>query len=299
MLERWNNDADIPLNKIDVKDLKYMFNICDYYFLGNYIQRKLKEQSSTIKFKLNPRLKTSIAICRKHNKSSYTIEFNYSLIKRISTDNITRNRQIGGIPCLSILMGFILNMEHELTHMLIHVDDIKEACHGPEFKIRLRKIFGQIEVKHTSFKHELKDLLNREKLKIGMNVKYINKNERFSGVIIKLNPKRAKIRRQDGQVWNVNYDCIISINSTDITSNDNTHCSSLNSGTSTKTINSLSSDNVAKGQRVYWNHKGRGGEIDKHSGIIVRLNTKTVGIECDNGDYWRVSYNLIKLENLY
>lgn len=73
----------------------------------------------------------------------------------------------------------------------------------PFHMLNLDKVDTAIDHQHKS------GHLNRNNLKLGDHVGWINKSgEDFFGVVIKLNPKMAKIQLSSGAVWSVAY-CLL------------------------------------------------------------------------------------------
>ncbi len=118
----------------------------------------------------------------------------------------------------------------------------------------------------------------KRNLRQGQQIEYFDpaENRAISAVIIEFKRTRASVRNvDDGRVWNIPY-YYININAIDTTI----------SGSANK--QGLDRNEVKIGDKV--------GFIDKNNveryGDIVRLNQKTVTLNCDGGK-WRVSYSFL------
>ncbi len=199
--ERFGGQSDPP--SMSNSDLQRLFQLYDSYFFGGYINHLLTSTSSTLTIVFSSRMTKNYGYCAKKG-CIYNLSLSWATHQRIAAETNPRNQQLGGIPCQTTFTCLQLTFEHELIHLVLFLEKVKEKSHGPIFRQRLFNIFGQTEVAHHTHETEF----SREEAQLGMRVSFTYKGQTILGAIYRINPKRAKIHTDDGQIFNISYSSI-------------------------------------------------------------------------------------------
>ncbi len=275
-------------------DLSRLFELYDKIFFRGQIQKKLDETNSTVEFKFSAHTSTAGTCSRKGCK--WKINIPIKLFQGLFQKG-EKNLLTNGIWCTSKLDCLQLTFEHELMHLLMQLygysvmkpeyDQPNDTFtgHGKLFQCMVFIYFGHTAYKHDLFKGEASTKIKKEDAQIGMRVKYFsNKDqEEYHGRIIKMNPKKAIVQRDDGREWNIPYTMLEQSDKSvpDIPKVPDIPVPSKPS-TSTK-------DRFKVGMRITYIHKGK-----THYGVIFRINPKRASVNLDDGTTPLIPYHMLK-----
>jgi hypothetical protein len=183
--------------------LTALFDIIDEVHFSGRIMDAIKQNGYTFVIKPGHGKGRKVAgFCQKIG-CNYKIELGMGIFKSINS-----KRKTNGIICHTALECLMSTLAHEMVHLLCYVFcEKKERGHGKIFQAIALNLFG-----HTAFRHSLSDevfaedrMVTRDTCRVGMTLMKHHKGQSDVGVVIKCNPKRAKMRFADGKIWVVPY----------------------------------------------------------------------------------------------
>lgn len=258
--------------------LDNMFKLYDYYFFSNLITNSLNKMGGSTIFEFTDKMTSTGGTCSQIGRCQYKIKISSDRLNTLTVENIS-NIHVNGITPIDKIEALQLIFEHELVHMLLQMFSLVNEMHGPFFKTITANLFG-----HTDFRHGITERrlignipsfsqrVTKDQLFVGQTVSYKSKTgEIVTGIITKLNPKRAEMKTSLGGKL-VPYGIILP-------SEDK------------KLETGVDRSNMYIGKIVKFND-GKTGYV---SGPITKLNTKTAKINI-NGLEWTVGYGIIVKE---
>lgn len=267
-----NNKYPVISNSPDfIAKLNEMFRLYDYWFFGGLLAYALNKRNGSVTFEVTPRMTSVAGSCSTLGICTYLIKLSSEQLKKLTPQNLY---MINGIIPQNRVEGLQLVFEHELLHMILSlfINDI--SGHNQLFKDIAKMLFG-----HTDFRHQIgrevqegAGKYSRGNLNVGDEVSYIasRTNQPTHGTVIKLNPKRARIRTVEG-VFNVPYSMLTRIKGT-------VAAAAPLRKTATRADFSLN-------ERVGF----RSPTLGLVSGTIIKLNPKRAVVYTERGEY-SVSY---------
>lgn len=138
-------------------------------------------------------------------------------------NEVIGNKLNSGINCNGPVDAFIVTVQHEITHLIVHLEmdrlgiphrDVPDLykSHGSLFKHIGEQFFGLTESTHHFFDHNDIEIdttltkVNRATISVGDQVQFKGKDGFISGKIAKLNPKRARVMITDTTGYDVLYE---------------------------------------------------------------------------------------------
>lgn len=179
------NEDMITISPVDLKIIFNLYN--EKFFFGLFTDLN-------IKFSISPRMtsaggKTIAKLKRGKVINDFEIRISSVFFKNYRT--LGEERSVCGINCADIAMGLFVIMEHEMIHLLEFKFFGASSCAKERFKAIAYNMF-----KHTQSYHSMpnsREVLRKEKeITLGDRVGFVNKGERLSGILYKIN-KRAVV----------------------------------------------------------------------------------------------------------
>ena len=293
--------TDLKGNK---PNLRLLFELYDKNFFRRQIQKKLDSTNSTLEFTFSKHTKTGGTCSRKG--CNWKINIPIGLFRNLFQKG-EKNLLTSGIWCDSNLGCLQITFEHELIHLLMQLYQYQDktpesnqtndtfTVHGKLFQCMVFLYFGHTEFTHSLLLGEASTLLKREDIKLGMRVKFKGRdNEERHGIVVKLNPKSAKVKVDGGNEWSVGYGGL-SLSDKKILGED------VSLPDVPKDINwfrpdapnaPFEKDKFKVGMKVVYFYKG----IEYH-GTITRINAKRASVEQHNGLVGLIPYSMLKIDN--
>lgn len=206
-----NKYADVTLfpNLLD-----NMYKLYDYYFFSNLISNSLAKVGGSAIFKFTDRMTSTGGSCGIVGRCTYEMKISSDRLNKLTPENIS-NVHANGITPINKIEALQLIFEHELVHMILQMFSIAKEMHGPFFQKIALNLFG-----HTDFRHGITDSrlsgsninnirVTKDQLYVGQTISYkSNTGEIVTGLVVKLNPKKAIVRSFKGQ-YKVPYSIIL------------------------------------------------------------------------------------------
>jgi len=214
--------------KISEKTLIDMFQLYDYYFFDNNLSLLLNKRNESIIFDIKIRSKQRAGdysyFPNKNSKNQHRIRVSEKLISSLFM-NGEQSIKSNGILIHDHYDAMANVFEHELVHLYFCLNNLNNkiksgpgknyyTSHGKLFQKLVLELFGHNDFRHNFFnnkseKHSKKDSeINKEDCCVGQMISFNYKKEIVKGEIIKLNPKRCKIK-VDNIVYNVPYSLLV------------------------------------------------------------------------------------------
>ena len=222
--EMINGGTKENFTNLTIANLKKLFSLYDRVFFNDQISQLLQKNNSKLLFEVKSSGKiVSGGFCKylgrgKAKDCTITISFPEKLYTSLFTRG-EKSLYAGGFKCTDRLHCLQYGMEHEIVHMLMFLQGyigtagmtMKEkriySEHGKLFQCIIKAYFGHTDYTHGLLSGDADKKLTKEAVEIGMRVKFVNKKSKLEGVVIKKNPKRAKVRA-GGLVYNVPYNVL-------------------------------------------------------------------------------------------
>ncbi|AYV77774.1 MAG: SprT-like protein [Edafosvirus sp.] len=186
--------------------IKKCFKLIDNLYFNKTIQEKIDQQKYKIEFKVSGKLTSSAGVFKNRGKK-LKILLSSPILDNLFNDDV-KHVEINGIMCDSLLIVFIVLMEHEMTHCLLfllesHPLNIKKekSGHTDVFKLITYDMF-----KHTRITHNLLygDIIKfhehtkiaKEKFNIGDIVNCKGDNE---GMLVLMSKTHGNIKTHSGK----------------------------------------------------------------------------------------------------
>ena len=198
---RQNLDLDNDLIDLHINHLETLFKLYDAEFFKGQLSNQINKKNGTLTFELSNRMKTSAGKCIVSNNN-----FIIRIAKKVLLDSFNNQYQpsVNGINCHNRIEALLLVFEHELIHLAIYSMNLRlpktpiYSSHGSFFK---QLAFAYFQ--HTKTKHNLQGLsslppLNKSDFTLNQSVSFVFKKQTLTGIITKLNPKRAAISTSSG-----------------------------------------------------------------------------------------------------
>lgn len=202
IISYFNNEKQFSF--LDKNHIKLLYELYDKFFLNNECEKLIKEKKYKLEFKVGYG-KKRIGYCKRLDRQTYLISISNMLTKL----NFNNKLNINGIDVDNRLDALLILFEHELIHLYMFLKgwyDIKDKYylpHGKLFKTLVRRLFGHTKVRHQL--DENKQIKNKNDFNLKQKVCFDYKKAKKSGIIIKLNPKRAKILLDNNIIMLVPY----------------------------------------------------------------------------------------------
>jgi len=143
-------------------------------------------------------------------RRQHVLSVNLSVFNQCFRDG-DRSHSINGLIVKSRGEALMVTVEHELIHLLMQVNGwtnkIKSGkgknyytCHGTLFRELAYRYFGHTDFRHHLHGGEITEVITKADCKIGQTVTFAFKGSDQSGTIIKVNPRRAKVRIHNGVI---------------------------------------------------------------------------------------------------
>jgi hypothetical protein len=203
------------ISTIDEQLLSNLFQLYDANFFERQISSRMKDEKVSLVFRITKYSKAITAgKCMQIAPNIYEMRFPFSIYESI--DGRTEYT-VGGIKAYSRIRCLQLVFEHELMHFVFllwgfyNIDDGKPVklygSHGKAYKSMLYAYFGHTEISHGLNKPVRACSLPKEEVEIGMKVKFYGKmkSDWINGKVIKINPKRCKVKVNKTTVYDVPY----------------------------------------------------------------------------------------------
>ena len=189
------------------------FELIDTYYLNQYIRNKLKFIEYNIQFEVSNKMTRSAGIEKTNTKDKL---FTITISEHIN-NILNDKRMCNGLLCHGSIDCLLVVMQHEMTHVIVELIKYEKgittrvgyyAPHGQLFTDLVLKHFGHTKNTHQLFDTDDSPKIEKKDVKIGQIVSFPFKQQMLRGQIIKLNPKRVKIKISDDSVYNVYYSTI-------------------------------------------------------------------------------------------
>ncbi len=204
-----------------------IFDLYDRIFFDGCLRTKIEEQGSTISFDVSNRMTSSAGklirkgTIRKGNIRNYTLRMSGEIYPKRFTNPTENILEVNGIYCSTRLGCFLTVIEHEIIHLLMSIypsitgtkGNGPYSSHGDCFKHLSAAIFNHSKIYHCLLPgfHGNGDVQIRHvqskkgDYRMGDRIQFKGKKDQIlNGTIIKLNPKRAQVKIEDG-IWHVYY----------------------------------------------------------------------------------------------
>lgn len=189
------------------------FNLIDQTYFSGILKYRLQAAGKRISFRVSHQMiKTAGSMTSKHTEKEYVIAIAAKL------NEVLGNRLSSGISVNGPVDAFIVTLQHEITHLIVHLEmdrlgidpndkSDQFKSHGTLFKDIGERFFGLTERTHRLFEAESDEeaTVDKSQLAVGMRVYFNHKDTRMYGTITKLNPKRAKVDTGGGNGYSVPY----------------------------------------------------------------------------------------------
>lgn len=215
-------EANFILNDTIVEQT---FNLIDQTYFSGLLKYRLQAAGKKISFRIsNQMTRTAGSMTDKSSEKEYVITISARL------NEVLGNKLSSGISVNGPIDAFIVTLQHEIIHLIVHLEmdrlgitstDLTDKnkilpisadsfkSHGAIFQNIGERFFGLTERTHSLFETESEDndtpKLTPNQLKIGTRVYFDSRTTRMYGHINKLNPKRCKVRTDNGEIYNVHY----------------------------------------------------------------------------------------------
>lgn len=137
-----------------------------------------------------------------------------------------------------------------------------------------------------TIKNKLEQNKKQEKICVGDAVSFVHSGKTILGKVVRINAKTISIETTDDTRWRVPCEMLNKIN-------NNTVADKIKNEVGTNNTD----DKFSVGEKVFFKNK----QGDVISGVVTKVNPKTIGVETDNNGRWRVSpkflYRDISTEN--
>jgi hypothetical protein len=218
------------LRLITTELIRRTFEALDAHFFEGYLTRRIREIGGVLEFKLSKSNKAAGSCGKK--ETQYYIKMSQPIFSRIFSTADEKILQADlNMHCSTRLACWIPTMEHELVHLLMHIDPHVSigtgpyTPHGPCFQELAAALFdhngirhflnhGDIEnVKVLQEARELQCAHMRAELKVGDAVLVTYKEGVKREIVGKLNPKTVGVvtsHIQNGKPWfrKIPYHCV-------------------------------------------------------------------------------------------
>ena len=209
----------VRLSNLVTKDLRYLFNLYDdVYFSGEY-KRMIKSTNTRLQFGFLPG--TDVMGLHSYTSSGNTCKLS---ISRVGISKLFSNNEkrlwVNGLNVRDRLEALQVVFEHEMVHMYMVLrgwsNKIKSgkgkmyySSHGKLFQELAKRFFLHTDYRHALTNGESTGHLTKDRCKVGMNVIFTFKHKKCKGVIIKCNPRNAKVESLDETIiWTIPYQCL-------------------------------------------------------------------------------------------
>ncbi|MEA3558399.1 MAG: hypothetical protein U9R75_04010 [Candidatus Thermoplasmatota archaeon] len=174
--------------KINISDLKMMFELYDELFFKDFFKRNFPDQ---VYFNLSTKMTRSGGKTEVFGDPKfYVIKLSSQLLFQ-SFDDEDREIVVNGIICHDRLEAAMRIFEHELIHLLEFTVLGNSSCSRPMFISLCIRIFGHTDVKHQLVTgYEIAN--NRYGLNVGEQVSFEFEGEIHQGIISRIT-KRATV----------------------------------------------------------------------------------------------------------
>lgn len=183
IIKESKNFKEGNFTKFSANDLKYLFELYDFYFFDNFFNKNYNEK---ISFRLSKRMTKSggQTVYRKHS-DTYEISLSITLIFQNYSDTVGEI-VVNGIVCQDRLEATMRILEHEIIHLFEWILFGSSSCSGKRFKQFCYNIFN-----HTDIKHQLITSVERAykkfNLRVGDKVEFEFDGQTRSGIIYRIN----------------------------------------------------------------------------------------------------------------
>jgi hypothetical protein len=217
LAQKYTLYPDMETNQI----LTDMFALIDQYFTGGTFSAYAR--GSTINFEFSENMTSSGGNCSFRN-CIHNLKIASKIMRGITPETVQRQTlQANGIPVHDRLDALLVVFEHELVHLMISISGFPDtSSHGPLFKALALNLFGQTTATHglivtpqaeiprsgSSTPTRPPGSVSPSELQVGQTIRYKGKNGIVTGIIMKLNPKRARIRSNEGD-FDVPYSILL------------------------------------------------------------------------------------------
>lgn len=208
------NDLAIDLNNLKTQDLRNMFNLYDKTFFGNQFTIMITNGNYKLAFGF---LRQSSAI----GLFTWTSKDNTCKISicRTAMAKLFINGEsrlwVNGLNVRDRLEALQVVFEHEMTHMYMSLkgwsNKIKKgkgkmyySSHGKLFQELVYRFFLHTDYRHMLDGTDSTGHLTKERCHVGQKVKVVVDKKTYYGVVIKCNPRNAKVQGS-GIIWSVPY----------------------------------------------------------------------------------------------
>lgn len=156
---------------------------------------KLLKAKKRLTFAWNNRTVSAAGRCHLRDYG-YHIDFSTHILFSELTEDTAGRTSCNGVAAPDRLTALLLVMEHELVHMIQHLDaDLWNNEHGAMFQAVAQGLFG-----HTQYRHEL-TLAEKvtadgtlHRFALGDRVSFVRDGETVRGVVVQITHKNLKIR---------------------------------------------------------------------------------------------------------
>lgn len=189
------------ITRIAPDDLKFLFDLYDEIFLEHQFRKSFQDK---LKFSLSSRL-SKAAGKTLYPKNMDQLRPGERIIEiRIGTaflfkyHEIEGDKSVGGIATHTALQALQLVFEHEICHVIEFINFKTSSCKQARFKSLAGNLFG-----HTESCHKLptvRQIVQQNYgLKIGDNVIFYYGNQKFEGILYRINQRATvMVRSQHG-----------------------------------------------------------------------------------------------------
>jgi len=203
------------------------FNLIDKFYFSDLLRYRLQAAGKKLLFRISHQItSTAGSMKNKFHQNEYIITIAAKL------NEVIGNKLSSGISVNGPIDAFIVTLQHEISHLIVSLemdrlgitssdltDNSKKLSinpdafksHGSIFQNISERFFGLTERTHHLFEsdNETNSIdhpkVNPDKLKVGFKVYFDNKGTLTYGKILKINPKRAKVKTDNGSTFSVAY----------------------------------------------------------------------------------------------
>lgn len=260
--------------------MKEMYDYYDKHFFYGLLGKQVKPRG--ISFEVSNKATRAAGSAR--IGKPIRVMLSAKVFDRITSKNAS-SLKVNGLHIVNRVDAIMNVMEHELTHVALLSSEINENStegHGSLFKSIVSGLFG-----HTTTTHQLiladelvgeQCLLVADNVKIGDTVRFSVKDKSVSGVVIKKNPKRAKVK-VGSLVYSVAYDSLFMCN-------EKLPPAATPIVISAPPPQPLAKDKFRVGDKVKFSSRS-----SIMSGSIVKMNPKNSVVKVTTGELYNVPYN--------
>jgi len=172
-------ELDIPGQRFDGADVRQAVVAIDRVFLDGELVDRGWTGPARLTTRASARMTRAAGMLRTGGRGPAELVISRKLIG-------LGKGKVGGRSCTSPADILVRVVEHELCHLMVAVEGVREPAHGPRFRDLLGGVFG-----HQSIRHTLGQL-PEPKVVVGQRVVFEYRGQAHRGVVTRIT-KRATV----------------------------------------------------------------------------------------------------------